>query len=285
MVVTGSGGLLGTRVAALAASRGHDVVALRHADLDVTDEQRVAAAITRHEPGAVIHCAAYTAVDRAESEADRAFAVNRDGARHVAAAAKHVGAIVVYVSTDYVFDGSSAEPYAPGDRTGPLSVYGRSKLEGESAVEQVGGEWLIVRTSWLYGGASGFVPAILRRASRGEPLRVVDDQRGRPTWAPHAAEAMLELLERGARSVWHVAAGGDCTWYQLATEALRLSNHEVPVERISSAAFGAPARRPAYSVLDLEATERLLGRRMPHWREGLAQYVGGDWAELQRRTA
>jgi dTDP-4-dehydrorhamnose reductase len=206
-----------------------------------------------------------------------AMAVNGDGARNVARAAAACGAATALLSTDYVFDGSSRRPYQPADPPRPLSTYGRSKLAGEEAVQDAGGAWMVVRTSWLYGRSSGFVPAILRRASRGEPLRIVEDQRGRPTWAPDAAGAILDLVERGARGVWHVAGGGDCTWLELAREAVRLAGFDVPVAPISTSDFGAPAARPAYSVLDLEATERFLGRPMRAWREALRQYLRGEW--------
>jgi dTDP-4-dehydrorhamnose reductase len=285
ILVTGASGLLGRQVVEIARSRGHAVIGLTRAELDVTDAALVAKTLDGHAPEAVVHCAAYTAVDRAESEPDRAYAVNRDGARHVAQAAKDVGAVLLHVSTDYVFDGSSRRPYRPDDPTGPLSVYGRSKLEGEEAVRGAGGDWIVARTSWLYGGGSGFVPAILRRAARGEALRIVDDQRGRPTWAPEAAAAMIDLLECGARGVWHVAGGGECTWLELAQNAIRLAGYGVSIERTTSAEFGAPAQRPAYSVLDLEATERLLGRPMIHWQSALEQYLRNDWQELRTRTA
>lgn len=285
IVVTGAKGLLGARVVEAATARGHEVVALGHAELDVTDRARVSELVEGVGPEAVVHCAAYTAVDRAEVEPDRAYAVNRDGARNVAAAAEATGAVIVQISTDYVFDGRGKRPYRVDDATGPLSVYGRSKLEGEEAVREVGGKWLVVRTSWLYGGGSGFVPAILRRAGRSEPLRIVDDQRGRPTWAPDAARALLDLLERGARGIWHVAGGGDCTWHELAKEAVAVAGYSVPIDAISTAAFGAPAPRPAYSVLDLDATERLLGRPMVHWSGALQQYIRSEWTGLQERTA
>jgi dTDP-4-dehydrorhamnose reductase len=285
ILLTGAEGLLGRQVLEVAEARGHDVVGLGRGELDVTDETLVSRTIERRRPEAVVHCAAYTAVDRAESEPDRAYAVNRDGTRHVAAASIACGAVVLYVSTDYVFDGAGRRPYRPSDPPGPLSVYGRSKLEGEEAVRDAGGDWMVVRTSWLYGGASGFVPAILRRASRGESLRIVSDQRGRPTWAPEAALALVDLLEHGARGVWHVAGGGDCTWHALATEAVTAAGYDVPIGTITSADFGAPASRPAYSVLDLEATERLLGRRMPHWREALREYVRRDWPAVGSQSA
>ncbi len=273
ILVTGARGLLGGEILAGLRTRGHDFVGLSHGELDIVQQDAVEAALTRYRPEAVIHCAAYTAVDRAESEPERALMVNRDGTLHVARAAQALGAGLMYVSTDYVFDGHKRTPYAPGDEASPLSVYGRTKLEGERAALGAAPGALIVRTSWLYGGAKGFVPAILRRARAGERLRVVDDQRGRPSLAAHAAAAMLGLLERGARGVWHVAGGGDCTWLELAREALRLARLDVEVEATSSEEFGSPARRPAYSVLDLSATETMLGRVMPHWRDGLAAYM------------
>lgn len=278
ILITGAAGLLGGAVSGEARSRGHEVVPLSRAELDVTDEALVHDLISSHRPDAVVHCAAYTAVDRAESEPDAARAVNRDGARSVAIAAAECGAALLYVSTDYVFDGLKRSPYVPTDETGPLSVYGHTKLEGERAVTNALPGSLVVRTSWLYGGQSGFVPAILRRATRGEKLRIVDDQRGRPTWAPDAAAAMVGLLERGARDVWHVAGGGECTWLELARETMDQQGFQVEIEAISSADFGSPARRPAYSVLDLTATEHLLGRRMGHWKDALARHLRGGRA-------
>ena len=276
ILVTGAAGLLGTAVVAGASERGHDPLALAHGALDVTDAPAVRRAVGAARPDAVVHCAAYTAVDRAEAEPERARAVNRDGTRHVAEAAAAAGSRLVYVSSDYVFDGGKATPYLPDDEPRPLSVYGRTKLEGERAAQEAGGSVLTVRTSWLYGAGSGFVPAILRRARAGEALRVVDDQRGRPTWAPHAAAALLDLLEREAEGVWHVAGQGECTWLELAHEALALEGLEVHLEAVSSAEYGAPAARPAYSVLDLEATEERLGRTLPHWRQGLRGYLQAE---------
>lgn len=273
ILVTGAGGLLGGAVSGAARARGHEVTALGHAELDVTDEPSVRAALLHARPEAVVHCAAYTAVDRAEAEPEVAGRVNRDGSRHVASAAAEVGAVSVNVSTDYVFDGAKRAPYGPDDPTNPLSVYGRTKLEGERATAAAAPEHLIVRTSWLYGADNGFVPAILRRAAAGEGLRVVDDQEGRPTWAPAAAAALVELLERGARSVWHVAGGGTCTWLELAREAVRQAGLDVDVRAVSTKEFGAAAPRPPYSVMDLTATERLLGREMTHWREDLSRFL------------
>jgi dTDP-4-dehydrorhamnose reductase len=273
LLVTGAGGLLGRMVAAEALERGHETVGLDRSALDVTDGRAVQEALDHFRPQAVVHCAAYTAVDRAESEPHLAMSVNRDGAKNVASAAARSGAVPVYVSTDYVFDGARRTPYRPEDPANPLSVYGRSKLEGERATAGVAAEHLIVRTSWLYGDARGFVPAVLRRARAGEALLVVDDQEGRPTWAPQVATATLELVERGARGVWHVAGGGTCTWLELAREALRRAGLDCDVAPTTTKAFGAPAARPPYSVLNIEATEAFLGRPMTDWREALSRFL------------
>ncbi len=283
ILVTGATGLLGTAVTAEGRARGLDMIALGQADLDVTDAPSVARVVTEAGPEAVIHCAAYTAVDRAESEPRLARLVNVDGTRHVAEAAAEAGAVLVYVSTDYVFDGRKRTPYLPEDRPGPLGVYGRTKLDGEGAAVSSGGEVLIARTSWLYGLGSGFVPAILAAARAGRALQIVEDQRGRPTWAPHAAAAILDLLQADARGLWHVAGGGETTWLELAREALRTDGTEVEVVPVSTDAYGAPAPRPAYSVLDLTATESRLGRRMPHWREGLSGFFEAEAAAVTRR--
>jgi dTDP-4-dehydrorhamnose reductase len=273
VLITGAAGLLGSAVAVDASARGHDVVALERAQLDVTDSESVMQVIRSERPEVVIHCAAYTSVDRAEAEPELAFDVNRDGARYVAHAATEVGAVPVYISTDYVFDGQKGAPYRPDDATGPLSVYGCTKLAGEEATADSAPEHLVVRTSWLYGEDNGFVPAILHRAEAGEGLRVVDDQEGRPTWAPLAGAAVLDLVEKGARGVWHVAGGGTCTWLDLARETLRQTGLDNPVAPVSTNEFGAPAPRPSYSVLDLTATEHLLDRPMTDWRESLSRFL------------
>jgi len=273
ILIAGAGGLLGGALVAEARQRGSDVVALCHGELDVTDPVAVAEALSAAAPDVVVNCAGYTSVDRAEAEPELARRVNRDGARNVATASAAAGAVPVYISTDYVFDGTVRTPYRPDHPTSPLGVYGATKLEGERATAEAAFEHLIVRTSWLYGGDNGFVPAILRGAEAGQSLRVVGDQEGRPTWAPHAASALLDLVERGARGIHHVAGGGSCAWLELAREAVRLAGLQVPIQEVTTKEFGAPAPRPPYSVLDLTDTEAVLGRAMPDWREGLAGFM------------
>jgi dTDP-4-dehydrorhamnose reductase len=268
VLVTGAAGLLGGALVREGHMRGMETVGLTRAQLDITDRAAVADTLSRSSPDVVVNCAAFTGVDQAEEEPAEAFLVNRDGAGIVASGAAAVGARVVHLSTDFVFDGRRRLPYGPEAEPGPLCVYGQSKLAGEKAVHEVDG--LVVRTSWLYAATGrNFVTTILRRGSRGGPLKVVDDQTGSPTWVDDAAAAILDLAERGVRGVWHVAGAGEATWLQLAVEALRIRGLDVPVTPVSSDAWGAAATRPRYSVLDVSGTEVLLGRRLPHWREAL----------------
>jgi dTDP-4-dehydrorhamnose reductase len=286
LLVTGAGGILGTELrratgddaAILATLPGepgrHHLVALPREELDVTDAGAVRSALRLHEPDAVVHAAAWTAVDRAESEPRAARRVNVAGTAHVAQAAAALGAVLLYPSTDFVFDGRRDEPYAPDDPPSPLGVYGRTKLEGEEAVRAAGGPHLIVRTSWVYGaGGRDFVDAVLERARAGGELRVVDDQVGRPTWARTLAGTLLELLRREVRGIWHVADAGAVSRYDMARAVLEEAGVEAEVEPVSTEAYGAEAPRPLRAVLDTTATEELLGRSMVPWRRALARYL------------
>lgn len=274
MLVTGAAGLLGSAVVAAFREAGRPVLAYGHHELDVTDPAAVRARVRGDRPSTVVHCAAFTQVDRAEDEPERAWAVNRDGTRAVAQACAAVGARLLYLSTDFVFDGQGRRPYRPDDPTAPLGVYGASKRAGEEAVRAEAAEWAIVRTSWLYGpGGRNFVDAILDRATRGDPLRVVADQRGRPTYAPGLAQVLRELAEREVHGVWHVADGGEATWWDLAQAACRRAGLKTDIEPVTTAEWGAAAPRPAYSVLDTTATEHFLGRSLPQWQETLDLHV------------
>lgn len=285
MLVTGAAGLLGSEVVRSAEGRGYSVLAAGRSDVDVTDREAVRALLLgpagSTPPFAdVVHCAAYTAVDRAEEEPELAARVNVDGTRHVAEAAAEAGARFVYVSTDYVFDGEARAPYPPDAPVAPLSVYGRTKLEGERVALASQAGALVIRTSWLYGaGGRHFVSAMLERgkeraqAGGTGPLRVVDDQRGRPSWARNTAEGLLDLLGRRTRGVWHVADGGEATWLELAREAFRMCGVTTRLEAVTTEAWGAPAPRPRYSVLDVAGTEALLGRPRMDWREALRRYL------------
>jgi len=279
----GAGGLLGTAVVwearrrAAAGEARWELVPLARAELDVTDAEAVRTAFATHRPEAVLHGAAWTAVDAAESQPEAAARVNVAGTRHVAGAAADHDALLAYLSTDFVFDGRARRPYRPDDPPNPLGVYARTKLQGEELTRAATDRHLILRTGGLYGaGGRDFVDAILERAGGGEGLRVVDDQTVAPTWSRNLAAAALDLLDDGATGTWHVQDRGALTWHAFARRILELAGPPDALrelEAVSSEAYGAPAPRPAWSVLDCSATEERLGRPMQSCEEALAHYL------------
>ena len=253
VLITGAGGQLGA--ALTAAFAADDVLALDRNGWDV----RQPAPALPWTPELVLHAAAWTDVDGAEEEPQRAAAVNVGGTAHAAA----LGGPVVAFSTDYVFDGTKREPYVETDPTGPLSAYGRTKLHGEAAA---GEQAWIVRSSWLFGATGkNFVRTMLRLGAERDRVSVVDDQRGCPTFVGHLAAATRDVV-RLPFGVWHVAASGDCTWADFAEAIFEEAGLDCRVDRISSAEFGARAPRPGYSVL---RSERPGAPVLPHWRDGL----------------
>lgn len=273
--MTGAGGMLGLdlQVAlALAGVPESDVTAASRSDLDITDAAQVRDAVRGHD--IVVNCAAYTAVDLAESHEADAFAVNAVGAAHVATACRLAGARLVHVSTDYVFPGDATEPYAEDEPQAPRSAYGRTKAAGEWAVQAHCPEAWVVRTAWLYGAGGGnFVKTMARLAGERETLTVVDDQRGQPTWTMDVADAILRLVEQGAPfGVWHATSQGETTWHGFAREIFtQLGLDAERVQPISSAQFPAAAPRPAYSVLGHDAWRMARVAPLPHWRDSLAK--------------
>ena len=259
--VVGAGGMLGQDIVRAA---GGAAVALTRVDLDVTD----AAAVHEALAGAtVINCAAYTDVDGAESDSATAHAVNEEGARNVAEAAERV----LYVSTDYVFDGARREPYVESDVPAPLQAYGRSKLAGERATADANANHLVVRSSWLFGaGGKNFVETVLGLAAERDELHVVDDQVGCPTFTGHLAEALVTLADRDDRGILHAAGAGSCSWFEFAREIFDRAGLERLVQPCTTDEFPRPARRPAYSVLASE----LGGPALPAWQDGLDAYFG-----------
>ncbi len=274
VLVTGASGMLARALLPVLREAGHEVVGLGRTELDITDPARVDRVITRERPDAVVQCAAYTAVDAAETDYPRAFEVNATATGYVAAACHRIGASFVYPSTDYVFDGRGTRPYRIDDPTDPVNAYGRSKLAGERAATQAE-RHLVVRTSWLYGeGGRNFVETMLRLGRERDRVDVVDDQVGRPTWTRTIATAIARLLEADAVGIVHVTDGGEPTsWYGFAREILASVQSADRVHPTSSAAFVRPAPRPAYSVLDLSCTETLLGAELPRWEVSLARFL------------
>ena len=284
VLVTGAGGMLARALVPALERGGHAVTAFTKAELDVTREGDVRREVGDAKPDWVCHLAAYTDVDGCESRPEHAMLVNGEGARYAARAAAESGAAILSISTDYVFAGDDPTPRRETDPVGPVSAYGRSKLEGEEAVREANPRHLIVRTAWLYGrGGKNFVDTIRSRALAGEPLAVVADQRGSPTWTEDLAGALAALMGQNASGLCHATNDGACTWHELAREICAQVGANVEVTKLSSAQLARPARRPAFSVLDTSRLEQLLGRRLPHWRDALARYVAQPAATSRGR--
>jgi dTDP-4-dehydrorhamnose reductase len=279
-LVLGGAGMLGQAVVAEARSRGWTALGLSRAYADVTDRARLLYWAESFRPEAVINCAAFTRVDECETREEEARAVNAEGVANAAALAKAAGARLVHVSTDYVFDGAATEPYREDAPTAPLSAYGRSKLEGERRALDAEGS-LVVRASWLFGpGGPNFVATMVGLIEGGRvPLRVVDDQVGCPTYAPFLAAALLDLAAKGAAGVVHYRNREPVSWYAFAVAIARLWSGAVEVIPVTTAEFPRPARRPAYSVLDVARFESIAGRGVEPWEWGLVETL----AHLRRR--
>ncbi len=273
--MTGAGGMLALAVLRVLEERGHEVVALDRAGLDVTDQDAVRERILGERPDVVVQCAAYTAVDRAEEEEELAMRVNALATRYVACACDEVGALLVYPSTDYVFNGNARMPYLPDEPPHPVNAYGRSKVAGEAAAREAR-RALVIRTSWLYGeGGPNFVETITRLARERETVEVVDDQVGRPTWTGSLARTISELMERGVAGMFHASdAGAPVTWFGFAREIVARQELAARIVPVPSSRFPRPAPRPGWSVLDCSETERTLGRPLPSWSDTLQRYLG-----------
>ena len=268
VLLAGAGGQLGRSLVGRPGS--HEIIPLDHGRLDVGDLEAVRGAMAAHDPDIVVNVAAYNDVDRAETDVEAAYRVNALGPRHLATAAAERGIPVLHVSTDYVFDGASTRPYHEDDAPRPLSVYGASKLEGEKAVRLANPRHYVVRTAWLYHALGrNFPRTMLELAAKG-PVRVVDDQRGSPTYAPHLATAVLGLIETDTFGTYHLAGSGGTTWFERARTLFREARLDVLVEPASTKDFPRPARRPTYSVLTTIRKPRIL---LPPWEEGVAAFA------------
>ena len=269
MAVTGAGGMLARDLASAASDLGHVVIAFDRAALDVTDGRAVQRALVSATPDVILHCAAYTRVDDAEDDENQANLVNGEATLHVARAARSCGALLVYPSTDYVFDGKSESPYPETAPTSPLNAYGRSKVLGERAAREAG-RYLVVRTSWLYGAhGRNFVKTMLRLGRSGAALRVVDDQRGSPTWTRHLATTIMALIGAPASNgIYHATNSGATTWHEFAQAIFDVAGIDAHPEPIASSAYPQRATRPRYSVLSCARTVALAGPA-PHWRDAL----------------
>jgi dTDP-4-dehydrorhamnose reductase len=279
LLVTGAAGMLGRDVVLAAGNAGHAVAGFGRAELDVTDPDALDRKLDLERPDIVLNCAAWTDVDGAEGAEEAAFAVNGTGAGNVAAAAAKVGAGVVYVSTDYVFDGAKGAPYVESDQPAPLSAYGRTKLAGEEATAAANKRHFIVRSAGLFGiGGNNFVETMLRLAESQNEVLVVRDQVGSPTYTWHLAYGLVRLIEGIEYGIHHMAAAGQCSWYEFAREIFEQAKVECKVLSVTTEEFGRPARRPPFSAL---TSQREHAIRLPSWQDGLAGYL----AQRQEREA
>jgi dTDP-4-dehydrorhamnose reductase len=273
ILVTGAKGQLGKDLVTQLKSR-HEVYGLGRGELDITDENQCKSSILDIQPDAVVHCAAYTAVDLAETEEDTAYKVNASGTRNLAAAAEVVGAKFCYISTDYVFDGTASTPYKEYDPTNPQSVYGKSKRAGEQLVQTLSSKYFVVRTSWVYGlHGANFVKTMLKLAKERDTLRVVDDQIGSPTYTVDLARFLAQLVVTERYGIYHASNTGACSWYEFACAIFEESGIAMKVEPCSTEEFPRPAPRPKYSVMDHLSIRTNGFEDLRHWRDALREFL------------
>jgi len=277
LLVIGAKGMLGRDLTGILSSSfsKDEVIGWDIEEMDIQKEDESVTKIEKLRPEIVIHIAAYTDVDGCELNREKAFAVNAEGTRHVALAASKCHAKMVYLSTDYVFDGDKSEPYLESDSPHPLNVYGHSKLKGEQYVQELVKDFLIIRTQWLYGPfGKNFVSSILQQAREKSALSIVNDQTGSPTYTVDLAKAISKLIQFDARGIFHVANRDLCTWYTFGQAILKLSGvNRVRVIPISSRELDRPAARPSYSVLNCQKLKRETGLTMRPWSEALKDYL------------
>lgn len=273
ITITGPTGLLGREVVKV-FKQEFDVVELPHDIFDITDLNQVREVLSSHAPRLLINCAAYTAVDKAEEEKDKANLVNGLGVRNLALVCKELDIILVHISTDYVFDGQSGKPWCIFDERNPINAYGYSKYLGEKYLETVNPKYYLVRTSWLFGsGGANFVSTILRAAAKQAELRVVNDQFGCPTYAPDLASALLKLVKTGAYGVYHMTNQGVTSWYEFAKEIVKKADIKIPVIPVSSNEYVRPAKRPKNSALDPFPLKETVGSLLPCWQDALSRFL------------
>lgn len=275
VLVTGAAGMLGRDIVAEFQRRGHDVIPLDRARLDIADLRAVREAIGSLKPDLVVNSAAYTDVDRAESEPDVAMAVNGLGPRNLALACEAQGAALMHISTDYVFDGEKAGPYEIWDLPNPINVYGKTKLWGENYVRSLIHRYYIVRTSWLFGaGGRNFISTILHKMRLGHAIRVVSDQVGCPTYTRDLAGACADLAYSGCYGIYHVTNQGATSWEGLAVHVLRACGSDLKVDPITSNELKRPARRPRNSQLDPAPLKATVGYLPRSWQDAVYEFLG-----------
>lgn len=273
VLITGANGMLGSDFLKIWC-RHATVTGIDISDCNITSSQSVNECFDAVRPDMVVHCAAYTNVDGAQDHEDTAHSVNVQGTENIVQSARRIGAEVVYISTDFVFDGKKSVPYNEEDSANPLSVYGKTKYEGERIIRELLPAHYIVRISWLYGRSGSNFVYTIRNAARERPeLQVVNDQFGTPTFTLDVAHHLWRIVRRGSWGTWHLSGEGAASWYDFAREVLRLYDIKTPVKPVTSDEFPRPAPRPAYSVMANQRYFNECGGKMPDWKKSLADFV------------
>ncbi|MDD3436880.1 MAG: dTDP-4-dehydrorhamnose reductase [Candidatus Gastranaerophilales bacterium] len=267
VLITGSNGMLGQDLSAVLEDEGYEVIETTRATLDVVNFEQVKNVLTKYNPDCVIHCAAYTNVDGAESDLETATLVNAKGTENIAKVCTDKDILLIYISTDYVFDGTKNEPYIPSDKPNPLNNYGKTKLEGEKAVQKYCKKYYITRTSWLYGHyGKNFVETMISLADKPE-IKVVDDQIGCPTWTVELSSGIAKLLNQMPEfGIYHICGSGETSWYEFAKEIFRLTGQKVNLKPCKTEEFPRPAKRPLHSTMNNQGICR-------NWKAAIKDYI------------
>lgn len=274
ILVTGVGGQLGYDVCKVLTARNIEHKGVDIADFDITDAKAAREYITQYHPDAVIHCSAWTAVDKAEDEIGKVRMVNTEGPRNIAAACKEIGAKMLYISTDYVFPGTGERFYEPEDPTGPLGAYGETKLGGEKAVQELLEKYFIVRISWVFGkNGNNFVKTMLRLAETTAALNVVCDQIGSPTYTADLAPLLCDMIVTEKYGVYHATNEGVCSWAEFAQEIFRLAGKDIKIHPVPTSEYPTRAARPLNSRMSKDKLEKMGFSRLPDWHDALARYI------------
>lgn len=287
ILVTGSSGQLGSELKKTGFTALDEVFFTDVADLDITDKKAIEEYVRRNDIDTIVNCAAYTAVDGAEDEPEKAALINTEAVKNLAEVANREGCLLIHVSTDYVFDGTASEPYTEKSLTNPQSVYGRTKLAGEQAIKKTGCLAIIIRTAWLYSEfGHNFVKTMLRLAQEKGELKVVADQVGTPTYAADLAAAIVRIVAdenvADKTGIYHFSNEGECSWFEFAREIVQQAGIEATVEPLTTEQYPTKAKRPAYSVLDKTKIKREFGVEVPEWKEALGR-MGGKWRNGEGR--
>lgn len=274
VLITGGKGQLGSDLTEILQLSNHDVIPLSSRELDVTNNESVFKQILHLRPDVIVHAGAYTQVDKAEEDIERAYQINAIGSRNIALAATKIDAKLIYISTDYVFDGKANKPYSEFDKTNPMSIYGKSKLAGEELVKQFSKDYFILRTSWVYGKhGNNFVKTMLKLAKERNEISVVNDQIGSPTYTVDLAAFISEIMQTELFGTYHVSNSGSCSWYEFAKEIYKESGIDIKVNPITTMEFPRPAPRPSYSVMDHMGIRLNNLNGLRAWRDALIDFI------------